>query len=84
MEKKNSMLDLLSKKSSNLEVADAIAEKVHTPTKAAVNEGTTRISIDTPHSVYLQVKTFSTVQKIPLKDYILNLMREDIKRRSNE
>ena len=92
MEKKNSMLDLLKKKqNANFDLVDNISATVHQavfvplPVKEQATakkeeEPTKRISLNTPISTYIEVKSLSVKNGMTLMQYVLTLIDEDIKR----
>ncbi len=77
----------LSNKPSSAEI-DKITQKIHEPVKPAtiqplpVAEKTKKISVNTPISLYLEVKTKSILQEQTLNAYIISLIEQDLKKKN--
>ena len=86
--KRKSIADLIAKKTlskpSSAEI-DKITQKIHKPAKSAtvqplpVAEKTKKISVNTPVSLYLKVKTKSVLPEQTLNAYIISLIEKDLK-----
>lgn len=92
---KTSITDLVKKKTSkpNLDEINAIADKIHSPAPPPKPKSSTpkkkndlagrskRISLNAPLDLYLDIQRESTLQGKPMMQYILEVVRKDLKRK---
>jgi len=89
MAKKNPIASTLKKKvplnksKVDLEAVKETVEQIHhkPEQKNKVKEKVMRISVDTPEGLYKDIKVHCAIEGIALKDYILSLVHNDLKKK---
>lgn len=80
MKRKNTISDSLKKKGKELDL-DTMKKQVqelHTSDSPKSEEKIVRLSVDAPESVYFQLKNKVVRERISIKKYVLNLIKNDL------
>lgn len=85
MAKKNSLTStlkpkvVLNKKTVDTKEVKEAVEQLHGKVKPGNQEATKRFSVDTPNSLYKDIKIHCALEGMAIKDYLLQLAIEDLK-----